>query len=68
MKSTSKKDQLEQDFKKFNFDIEHEVENGLRKIQEESDVLKKEAERIGEAVERSVNRNQPKSAKKKVNT
>jgi hypothetical protein len=40
----------------------------LRKIQEESDALKKEAGRIGEAVERSIIRKQEQPAKKKVNT
>ncbi len=64
----SKKDKLEKDYKKFNLDIEHEAENELKKIQEESDALKKEASKIGEAVERSINEKEPKATKKKVNT
>jgi hypothetical protein len=64
----SKKDQLEKDYKKFNIDIEHEAENELKKIKEESDALKKEAGEIGEAVERSINRKPPKQGKKKVIT
>ncbi len=59
---------MEKDFKKFNLGIENEAENELRKIQEESDALKKEASNIGEAVERSITRKQPQHAKKKVNT
>ena len=65
---TPKKDKLEEDYKKFNLDIEHEAEYEFRKIQEDSDKLKKEAGKIGEAVERSINGKQPKPAKKKVNT
>ena len=64
----SKIDQLEEDFKKFKLDIEHEAENELKKIQEESEALKKEASKIGEAVEQSINQSKPKPAKKKVNT
>ncbi len=62
------KDKLEKDYKKFNLDIEQEAENQLKKIQQESDALKKEAIEIGEAVERSINEKQPKADKKKVNT
>ena len=62
------KDKLEKDYKKFNLAIEQEAENQLKKIQEESDELKKEAARIGEEVENSINEKQPKAPKKKVNT
>jgi len=64
----TKKDQLEKDYRKFNLDIEREAQSELKKIQEDSDALKKEAGKIGEAVEQSINRKQPKRAKKKVNT
>ncbi len=62
------KDKLEKDYKKFSLDIEQEAENQLKKIQQESDELKKEAARIGEEVERSINEKQTKATKKKVNT
>jgi transposase-like protein len=62
------RDKLEKDYKKFNESIQLEVENELKKIQQESDALKKEAVEIGEAVERSIKYNPTKRVKKKVNT
>lgn len=62
------KDKLEKDYKKFNLDIEEKAKNHLKKIQQESETLKKEAIEIGDAVERSINKKQPKATKKKVNT
>jgi hypothetical protein len=64
----SKKDKLEKDYKKFNKNIEHEAEEEIKKIQEETIALKEEASKIGEAVELSLKTNETKTTKKKVNT
>ena len=62
------KDKLDKDYKRFILGIQQEAENQLKKIQQESDTLKEEASKIGEAVERSINEKQQLAAKKKVNT
>jgi len=64
----STKEKLEEDYKKFNLNIERIAEREIKKIQEETIALKEEASKIGEAVELSLKTNEQKTTKKKVNT
>lgn len=61
----AEKEKLEKDYKKFNLEIEREAENELKKIQEESNALRKEVSQIGETDERSPSEAEPKTTKKK---
>ena len=62
------KEKIEEDFKKFNLNIEREAENELKKIQEESNALKEDAKKIGAAVENSLKKTTRRYLRKKVNT
>ena len=61
----SNKDKIEKDYEKFNLTIENEAENKLKKIQQESNQLKREASKIGDTVERTIQEKESKSSKKK---
>jgi hypothetical protein len=64
----SKKEKLEKDYQNFNLNIERIAEEEIKKIREKANAIKKEASKMGEAVELSLNEEEAKSAKKKVNT
>jgi hypothetical protein len=64
----SKKDELEKDYKKFNMTIKRVAEREIKKIQEKTDAIKEEADKMGEAVELSLSEREEKAVKKKVNT
>ncbi len=64
----SKKNKLEEDYKKFTHNIEEEAKQEIAKIHEETDALKEEAGKVGQAVESSLNTSEVKSAQKKVNS
>ena len=64
----SKKEKLEKDYQNFNLNIERMAEEEIKKIREKANAIKEEASRIGEAVELSINKEEMKTVKKKVNT
>jgi len=67
LENLSNREKLEKDYKKFNESIEGLVKEEMNKTKEESNAVKVEANKIGEDVERSINK-QAKQDKKKVNT
>ena len=64
----SKKEKLEKDYQNFNLNIERIAEEEIKKIREKANAIKEEASKTGEAVEFSLSEEEPKAAKKKVNT
>ena len=60
----SKKDRLEKDYKDFNNAIENAAQSELKKIHEETNALKEEAQKTSKAVEESINE-QANAGKKK---
>ena len=64
----SKKDKLEEDYQNFNLNIERIAAEEIKKIREKANAIKEEANKIGEAVELSLNERETKTATKKVNT
>lgn len=64
----SKKDKLEEDYQNFNLNIERIAAEEIKKIREKANTIKEEANKIGEAVELSLNERETKTATKKVNT
>jgi len=64
----SSKEKLEKDYENFNMNIERMSEEEIKKIKEKANALKEEASKIGEAVELSLNEEEGKTARKKVNT
>ena len=64
----SSKEKLEKDYENFNMNIERMSEEEIKKIKEKANALKEEASKIGEAVELSLNEEEAKTARKKVNT
>ena len=66
MKVTSQKDKLEKDYEKFNKKVESAAKLELKKIQEQTQAIKAEAEKIGETVESTVPEISRKSERKKV--
>ena len=64
----SKKEKLEKDYQNFNLNIERIAEEEIKKIREKANAIKEEASKMGEAVELSLNEEETKATKKKVNT
>lgn len=54
----SGKEKLERDFKTFNEEIEKLVEKETQTVREKIDDVKKQAEKVGEAAERSLEKRQ----------
>jgi len=64
----SKKEKLEKDYQNFNLNIERIAEEEIKKIREKANAIKEEASKMGETVELSLNEEEKKAARKKVNT
>lgn len=64
----SGKEKIEKDYQTFNAELENLAEGEKRKIREKIETVKKEADKTGEDVERSLEKREAKGAKKKVNT
>ena len=52
----SNKDKLEKDYQNFYLEIEHMAEEEVNEIREKASAIKKEASKMGEAVELSLNK------------
>ncbi len=64
----SGKEKIEKDYKNFTAEIEALAEDEKRRIRQKIDAIKAEAEKTGEAVERSLEEPDGRTGKKKVNT
>jgi predicted ATP-grasp superfamily ATP-dependent carboligase len=63
-----KKTKLDEDYKNFSSNIEHEAEEKIKAIEVETSALKEEVSKIGEAVESSLKATEKETGKKKVNS
>lgn len=61
----SKRNKLEKDYRASNMAIEQAVESEIKRIQEETNSLKEEAQKTGIAVEESINKHGETLVKKK---
>jgi hypothetical protein len=68
VKKLSNKEKLEKDYETFNLKIERMAKEEIEKIREKANAIKAEANKIGEAVELSLNEKETKVSTKKVNT
>ncbi len=59
------KEKLEEDYKKYNNDIECLAEEEIKRIQEKISSIKKQAEKVGEKAEISLEKSNTKEAEKK---
>lgn len=66
MKAKSKKDKLEKDYENFNAKVERAAEQDIKKIHEQTQAIKAEAEKIGETVGTSTDESHEKRRRKKV--
>ena len=64
----SKQEKLEKDYQNFYVNIERMAEEEVNKIREKTNAIKEEASKMGETVELSLNEEEKKAARKKVNT
>ncbi len=62
---SSKKEQIENDYKESDAKIEAIAEEELKKIRKKANEIKAEAEKIGEDVENSLNEGEAKRSRKK---
>jgi hypothetical protein len=67
-KSLSNRSKLDEAYKNSTLSIERAVQTEIEKVHQETDALKQEAAKIGEAVESSLNATQLKITQKKVNS
>ncbi len=61
----SKREKLEEDYQKYNNDIECLAKEEIERIQEKISLIKKQAERVGEKAEISLEKSNAKQAEKK---
>jgi hypothetical protein len=61
----SKKEKLEEDYKKYNNEIESLVEEEITRIRERINSIKMQAEKVGEKAEISLEKSSAKEAEKK---
>ncbi len=64
----SGKEKIEKDYKNFSAEIERLAEEEKRRTRQRIGAIKAEAEKTGEAVERSLGETDSRTGKKKVNT
>ncbi len=61
----SKREKLEEDYQKYNNDIECLAKEEIERIQEKISLIKKQAERVGEKAEISLEKSNAREAEKK---
>jgi len=61
----SGKNKIEKDYRNSNSKIRQMAEDEIKKIEADANQIKKEAEKIGEEVENSINESEGKAAKKR---
>jgi len=62
------KEKLENEYQNFNKQVDEQAEEAIKKIREKANAIREEAKKIGETVERSMDKGEEKNAKKKVNS
>ncbi len=64
----AKKEKLEKDYNEFNINIERMAETEIKNIEQETNLIRGEAKKIGAAVELAQKDKEPNRIRKKVNT